>query len=106
MVNAMVFPWQDHVPVLQDGDPAWQPYVRVRPLVDLIGEGAKDDQAEDEAFPGVQLLQGLCRARAWAWDFCNCPLTAQAPLSLYHEIFRFRTSQGLAKSVGSAANWG
>lgn len=25
MVNAMVFPWQDQVPVLQDGDPAWQP---------------------------------------------------------------------------------
>lgn len=23
MVDAMVFPWQDHVPVLQDGDPAW-----------------------------------------------------------------------------------
>lgn len=23
MVDAMVFPWQDHVPVLQDSDPAW-----------------------------------------------------------------------------------
>lgn len=25
VVDAMVFPWQDHVPVLQKGDPAWQP---------------------------------------------------------------------------------
>ena len=53
----MVFAWQDHVPVLQEGDPAWQPEVRVRPLVDLVGERAEDGQAEDEALPGVQLLQ-------------------------------------------------
>lgn len=58
----MVFPWQDDVPVLQEGDPAWQPKVRVRPLVDLVGKGSEDDEAEDEALPGVQLLQGLCGA--------------------------------------------
>lgn len=29
VVDAMVFPWQDHVPVLQDGDPAGQPQIRV-----------------------------------------------------------------------------
>lgn len=62
----MVFAWQDDMPVLQKDDPAWQPEVRVRPLVNLVGEGAKDDQAEDKAFPGVQLLQGFCRAgRGW-----------------------------------------
>lgn len=59
-MDAVVFPWQDDVPVLEEGDPAWQPEVRVRPLVDLVGEGAEDAQAEDEALPGVQLRQGLC----------------------------------------------
>lgn len=57
----MMFTGQDDMPVLQEDDPARQPKVCVRPLVDLIGEGDKDDQAEDEAFPGVQLLQGFCR---------------------------------------------
>lgn len=61
MMDAMVFAGQDDVPVLQEDDPARQPKVRVRPLVDLVGEGAKDDQAEDEALPGVQLLQDFCR---------------------------------------------
>lgn len=31
----------------------------MRPLEDLVGEGAKDGQAENKAFPGVQLFQGL-----------------------------------------------
>lgn len=62
VVDAVVFAWQDDVPVLQEGDPAWQPKVRVGPLVDLVGEGAEDDQAEDEALPGVLRLQGFCRA--------------------------------------------
>jgi len=66
VVDAMVFAGQDDVPVLQEDDPAWQPEVRVRPLVDLVGEGAKDDQAEDEALPGVQLLQDFCGVgRGW-----------------------------------------
>lgn len=64
--------------------------------MDLVGEGAKDDQAEDEAFPGVQLLQGLCRVRAWAWDLCSCatgqpapvPGGTQTPLSLQREVFQ------------------
>lgn len=64
VVDAVVFPWQDDVPVLEEGDPAWQPEVRVRPLVDLVGEGAEDAEAEDEALPGVQLLQRLCGAGA------------------------------------------
>lgn len=65
-MDAMVFAGQNDVPVLQEDDPARQPEVRVRPLVDLVGEGAKDDQAEDKALPGVQLLQGFCRAgRGW-----------------------------------------
>lgn len=29
MVDAVVFAWQDDMPVLQEGDPAWQPKVRV-----------------------------------------------------------------------------
>ena len=68
VVDAMVFAGQDDVPVLQEDDPAWQPEVRVRPLVDLVGEGAKDDQAEDEALPGVQLLQDFC-----GWGEGGCP---------------------------------
>ena len=66
VMDAMVFAGQDDVPVLQEDDPARQPEVRVRPLVDLVGEGAKDDQAEDEALPVVQLLQDFCRVgRGW-----------------------------------------
>lgn len=29
VVDAMVFTWQDDMPVLQEGDPVWQPEVRV-----------------------------------------------------------------------------
>lgn len=64
--------------------------------MDLVGEGAKDGQAENEAFPGVQLLQGLCRVRAQAWDLCSCPTGqpvpvpdgTQTPLSLHREVFQ------------------
>ena len=29
VVDAVVLTWQDDMPVLQEGDPAWQPKVRV-----------------------------------------------------------------------------
>lgn len=45
------------------------------------------------------------------WPASSCARSTQTPevehhLSLYHQIFRSRSSQGLAKSVGSAASQG
>lgn len=56
MVDAVVFAGEDDVAVLQDRDPTRQAEVRVRPLVNLIGEGHEDGQRKQVAVPGVQVV--------------------------------------------------
>lgn len=59
VVDAVVFPWQHQMPVLQQRDPARQAEVRVAPLVDLIGQRDENRQGEDKAVPRIGRRQGL-----------------------------------------------
>ena len=61
MVHPVVLAGQNDVAVLQEGDPARQPKVSVRPLVDLVGEGDEDGQSEHIAVPWVLAIQLRCR---------------------------------------------
>lgn len=59
VVDAVVFPWQHQMPVLEESDPAWEAEVGVAPLMDLIGQRHENSQGEDIAVPGVRQCQGL-----------------------------------------------
>lgn len=59
MVDAVVFPWQHQMPVLEQRDPAWEAKVGVAPLMNLIGQCHKNRQGEDVAVPGIGRRQGL-----------------------------------------------
>lgn len=59
VVDAVVFPRQHQVPVLQQRDPAREAKVGVAPLVDLVGQGHKHRQGEHVAVPGIGGRQGL-----------------------------------------------
>lgn len=59
VVDPVVLPGQDDVPVLEEDDPAWKTEVRVGPLVDLVRHGDEDDEGEDVALPGTGLTQRL-----------------------------------------------
>lgn len=69
--------------------------------MDLVGEGAKDDQAENEAFPGVQLLQGLCRVRARARAWATGTGSVQLPHRPASSCTRWHPAP-----TPSDANWG
>lgn len=56
MMNSMVFAREDDVAVLQESDPAWQPKIGVRPLMDLIGQGHKNGQRIHVAVPGEDVI--------------------------------------------------
>lgn len=61
VVDPVVFPGQDDVPVLQEHDPAGKAKVGVGPLVDLVGHGDEDDEGEDVTVPGAAVTQSLCK---------------------------------------------
>ena len=53
MVDPMMQPGEDQVPVLQPHHSPREARVRVRPLVDLVGEGDEQTQHQEEAVQGV-----------------------------------------------------
>lgn len=59
MVDAVVFPWQHQMPVLEQCDPAREAEVGVAPLVNLIGQRHENRQGEDVAVPRIGRRQGL-----------------------------------------------
>lgn len=59
MVDAVVFPWQHHVPVLEQRDPAREAEIRVAPLMNLIGQRHENGQGKDVAVPRIRRRQGL-----------------------------------------------
>lgn len=59
VVHPVVPAGQDQVVALQELDPGGKPKVGVGPLVELVGQRDKDGQQEEEAVPGVVLLDGL-----------------------------------------------
>lgn len=60
VVDAVVLAGEDDVPVLQEHHPERQAEVRVRPLVDLVGERHKDGQCKQVAVPGVDMVNLRC----------------------------------------------
>ena len=64
VVHSVVFSGQDDLAVLQEHHPARQPEVRVRPLVDLIGERHEDGEGEQEAVPRVTVVHLGCGEEA------------------------------------------
>lgn len=68
-MDAVVLAGEDDVPVLQEHHPGRQAEVRVRPLVDLVGERHKDPQRKQVAVPGVDMVDLRCRQEAETrWD--------------------------------------
>lgn len=59
MVDAVMFPWQHQMPVLEQCDPAREAKVGVAPFMNLIGKRHKNRQGEDVAVPGIGCRQGL-----------------------------------------------
>lgn len=57
---AVMFARQDDVQVLQEHNPTGEAEVRVRPLVDLVGEGHKDGKSKQVAVPGVDMVNLSC----------------------------------------------
>lgn len=69
VVDAVMLAREDDVPVLQEHHPGRQAEVRVRPLVDLVGECHKDGQCKQVAVPGVDMVNLPCRKEAETrWD--------------------------------------
>lgn len=58
-MDAVVFPWQHHMPVLQQRDPARESEVGVTPLVNLVGQRDENGQGGDVAVPRIGSRQGL-----------------------------------------------
>lgn len=58
-MDAVVFPWQHQMPVLEQHDPAWETKVGVTPLMNLIGQRYENCQGKDVAVPGIGRRQGL-----------------------------------------------
>lgn len=56
VVDPVVLPWQDNVPVLQKHHPAWKTKVRVGPLVNLVRHGYEDDKGKDVTLPGTRFI--------------------------------------------------
>lgn len=72
VVDPVVLPGQDDVPVLQEDDPARKAKVGVGPLVDLVGHGDEDDEGKDVTVPGTGLTQCLCKTpRAAVRQLCK-----------------------------------
>lgn len=63
-MDAVVLAGEDDVPVLQEHHRGRQPEVRVRPLVDLVGERHKDGQCKQVAVPGVDMVNLHCGKEA------------------------------------------
>jgi len=61
VVDAVVLARQDDVAALQEHHPAGQAEVRVRPLVDLVGEGHEDGERKHVAVPGVVVVHLRCK---------------------------------------------
>lgn len=59
VVDAMVFPWQHEMPILEQRDPEWEAEVGVAPLMNLIGQRHENCQGKDVAVPGIGRRQGL-----------------------------------------------
>lgn len=60
-MDAVMLAGEDDVPVLQEHHRGRQPEVRVRPLVNLVGERHKDGQCKQVAVPGVDMVNLRCR---------------------------------------------
>lgn len=56
VMDAVVLAREDDVAVLQEHDPARQAEVRVRPLVNLVGERHEDGQCKQVAVQGVDMV--------------------------------------------------
>lgn len=63
-MDAVMLAGEDDVPVLQEHHRGRQPEVRVRPLVNLVGERHKDGQCKQVAVPGVDMVNLRCRKEA------------------------------------------
>lgn len=61
VVDAVVLAGEDDVVVLQEHHPARQAEIRVRPLVNLVGQGHEDGQCKQVAVPGVDTVHLRCR---------------------------------------------
>lgn len=59
-MDAVVLAGEDDVAVLKEHHPARQAEVRVRPLVNLVGEGHEDGQCKQVAVPGVVMVNLRC----------------------------------------------
>lgn len=57
MVNPVMLPRQDNMPVLEKDDPAWKTKICVRPLVNLVRHGYEDDKGKDIALPRTCFVQ-------------------------------------------------
>ena len=69
VMDAVVLAGEDDVAVLQEHNPARQAEVRVRPLVNLVGEGHEDGQCKQVAVPGVVMVNFRCEREAeTGWD--------------------------------------
>lgn len=64
VVDAVVLAGEDDVPVLQEHHRGRQPEVRVRPLVNLVGERHEDGQCKQVAVPGVDVVNLRCGTEA------------------------------------------
>lgn len=60
MMNSVMFARENDVAVLQEGDPAWQSKIGVRPLMDLIGQCHKYAQRIKVAVPGEDMINLHC----------------------------------------------
>lgn len=63
VMDAVVLARKDDVAVLQEHHPARKAKVRVRPLVDLVGERHKDGQRVQVAVPRVDVVNVRCSHR-------------------------------------------
>lgn len=61
VVDAVVFPWQHQMPVLEQRDPAREAKVGVAPFMNLIGQRHENRQGKDVAVPREGRRQGLWR---------------------------------------------
>ena len=62
VVHAVVLTREDEVAALQRANPEGKPEIRVRPLVDLVGERDKEGQEEEVAVVGVRVADLVRRA--------------------------------------------
>lgn len=66
-MDAVVLAGKDDVNVLQEHHPARQAEVRVRPLVNLVGQCHEDGQCKQVAVPRVDMVNLRWEQRQFVW---------------------------------------